>query len=172
MANSYDVVFIGAGHNALVCAAYLARAGKRVCVLERREVIGGACVSEEIWPGYKVSTASYVNSLLRPEIIKELELHRFGFAETSDVDEDRGEVAFRQRVAGRQREARSILALGILEPVKLLQCAAQVVAGVDVPRIDRQRLDEAVHCIRGAFQVAQDVAEIEPVQGVVGVPVH
>jgi phytoene dehydrogenase-like protein len=79
MANSYDVVFIGAGHNALVCAAYLARAGKRVCVLERRELIGGACVTEEIWPGYKVSTASYVNSLLRPEIIKELELHNFGF---------------------------------------------------------------------------------------------
>jgi phytoene dehydrogenase-like protein len=79
MANSYDVVFIGAGHNALVCAAYLARAGKRVCVLERRELIGGACVSEELWPGYKVSTAAYVNSLLRPEIIKELELHKFGF---------------------------------------------------------------------------------------------
>ena len=79
MANSYDVVFIGAGHNALVCAAYLARAGKSVCVLERRELIGGACVSEELWPGYKVSTAAYVNSLLRPEIIKELELHKFGF---------------------------------------------------------------------------------------------
>ncbi|MDB4910425.1 MAG: crtI, partial [Gemmatimonadetes bacterium] len=79
MAKNYDVVFIGAGHNALVCAAYLARAGKSVCVLERRELVGGACVSEEIWPGYKVSTAAYVNSLLRPEIIKELELHKFGF---------------------------------------------------------------------------------------------
>jgi len=79
MAKSYDVVFIGGGHNALVCAAYLARAGKSVCVLERREMVGGACVTEEIWPGYKVSTAAYVNSLLRPEIIKELELHKFGF---------------------------------------------------------------------------------------------
>src|SRR5450432_499505 len=79
MAKSYDVVFIGAGHNALVCAAYLARAGKSVLVLERREMVGGARVTEEIWPGFKVSTAAYVNSLLRPEIIKELELHKFGF---------------------------------------------------------------------------------------------
>ena len=70
MAKTYDVVLIGGGHNALVCAAYLARAGKSVCVLERRELVGGACVSEEIWPGYKVSTAAYVNSLLRPEIIQ------------------------------------------------------------------------------------------------------
>lgn len=75
----YDIIIVGAGHNALVTAAYLARAGLRVVVLERREVIGGACVSEEIWPGYKVSTASYVNSLLRPEIIRELELAKYGF---------------------------------------------------------------------------------------------
>jgi len=75
----YDIIIIGAGHNALVTAAYLARAGLRVVVLERREMIGGACVSEEIWPGYKVSTASYVNSLLRPEIIRELELAKYGF---------------------------------------------------------------------------------------------
>ncbi len=75
----YDIIIVGAGHNALVTAAYLARAGWRVVVLERREVIGGACVSEEIWPGYKVSTASYVNSLLRPEIIRELELAKYGF---------------------------------------------------------------------------------------------
>jgi flavin-dependent dehydrogenase len=56
----YDIIIIGAGHNALVTAAYLARAGYRVLVLERREVIGGACVSEEIWPGYKVSSASLI----------------------------------------------------------------------------------------------------------------
>jgi phytoene dehydrogenase-like protein len=79
MPSSYDVIVIGAGHNGLVTAAYLARAGRRVLVLERRDVIGGACVSEEIWPGYKVSTASYVNSLLRPEIIRELNLARYGF---------------------------------------------------------------------------------------------
>ncbi|HSY81305.1 MAG TPA: NAD(P)/FAD-dependent oxidoreductase [Gemmatimonadaceae bacterium] len=76
---SYDVAIIGAGHNALVTAAYLSRAGLRVIVLERRDVIGGACVSEEIWPGYKVSTASYVNSLLRPEIIRDLDLKSHGF---------------------------------------------------------------------------------------------
>src|SRR5205807_3254747 len=70
----------GAGHNGLVTAAYLARAGRKVLVLERRELVGGACVTEEIWPGYKVSTASYVNSLFRPEIVRDLELKRHGFA--------------------------------------------------------------------------------------------
>jgi len=76
---TYDVIVVGGGHNALVTAAYLARAGRKVLVLERREVLGGACVTEEVWPGYKVSTASYVNSLLRPEIIRDLELRRHGF---------------------------------------------------------------------------------------------
>ncbi len=80
MANPYDTVVIGAGHNGLTAAAYLARAGQRVLVLERREVVGGACVTEEIWPGFKVSTAAYVNSLLRPEIIRDLDLKRHGFA--------------------------------------------------------------------------------------------
>jgi phytoene dehydrogenase-like protein len=79
MPASYDVLIIGAGHNGLVAAAYLARAGRRVLVLERRELVGGACVTEEVWPGYKVSTAAYVNSLLRPEIIRDLELKKHGF---------------------------------------------------------------------------------------------
>src|SRR5437870_8108391 len=79
MPDAYDVIIIGAGHNGLVTAAYLARAGWRVLVLERRELVGGACVTEELWPGYKVSTAAYVNSLLRPEIIRDLELKRHGF---------------------------------------------------------------------------------------------
>ncbi len=79
MAAKYDVIIIGAGHNGLVTAAYLARGGRRVLVLERREIVGGACVTEEVWPGYKVSTAAYVNSLLRPEIIRDLELARHGF---------------------------------------------------------------------------------------------
>src|SRR6059036_1325392 len=75
----HDAIIVGAGHNGLVTAAYLGRAGRRVLVLERRELIGGACVTEELWPGFKVSTAAYVNSLLRPEIIRDLELSRYGF---------------------------------------------------------------------------------------------
>src|SRR5262249_30131487 len=78
--NMHDIVIIGAGHNGLVTAAYLARAGWKVLVLERRELVGGACVTEEVWPGFKVSTAAYVNSLFRPEIIRDLDLKRHGFA--------------------------------------------------------------------------------------------
>ena len=79
MPASYDLIVIGGGHNGLVTAAYLARAGVKVLVLERRDILGGACVTEELWPGYKVSTAAYVNSLLRPEIIRDLDLKRHGF---------------------------------------------------------------------------------------------
>ncbi len=75
---SYDCIVIGAGHNGLLTAAYLAKAGKRVCILERRHVIGGCSVTEELWPGYKISTASYVVSLLLPEIIDELQLKQNG----------------------------------------------------------------------------------------------
>lgn len=75
----YDAIIVGAGHNGLVTAAYLAKAGLKVLVLERREIVGGCCVTEEIWPGFKVSTAAYVNSLLRPEIIRDLELKKHGF---------------------------------------------------------------------------------------------
>jgi phytoene dehydrogenase-like protein len=75
---NYDVIIIGGGHNGLVNAACLARAGRKVLVLERRHVLGGAAVTEEIYPGFKYSVCSYVVSLLRPEIIRELDLARHG----------------------------------------------------------------------------------------------
>ena len=78
MANRYDAIVIGGGHNGLVNAAYLARAGKKVLVAERRRVLGGAAVTEEIIPGFKFSVFSYVVSLLRPEIIRDLDLPRHG----------------------------------------------------------------------------------------------
>ena len=74
----YDAIVIGGGHNGLTAAAYLARAGKKVLILERRYVLGGAAVTEEIFPGFKFSVCSYVVSLLKPKIIQELMLPKFG----------------------------------------------------------------------------------------------
>ena len=79
MSKKYDAIIIGGGHNGLVCAAYLAKAGRKVLVLERRHVLGGAAVSEELYPGFTFSVASYVVSLFRPHIIRDLELAKHGY---------------------------------------------------------------------------------------------
>src|SRR5215472_10184253 len=74
----YDVVVVGAGHNGLTAAAYLGGAGLSTIVLERRDVVGGCCVTEEITPGCRASTTSYIASMLRPEVIRDLDLASFG----------------------------------------------------------------------------------------------
>jgi len=75
----FDAIVVGAGHNGLTCAAYLAQAGLGVCVLERRDLVGGGCVTEELWPGHRVSRASYVVSMLQPKVVRDLRLHDFGY---------------------------------------------------------------------------------------------
>jgi phytoene dehydrogenase-like protein len=76
---TYDAIIVGGGHNGLVAAAYLSRAGRKVLVLERRELLGGCSVTEEVWPGYRVSTGAYLTSLLQERIVRELDLPRFGY---------------------------------------------------------------------------------------------
>jgi phytoene dehydrogenase-like protein len=81
-ASAFDAVVIGGGHNGLVTAGFLARAGLSVSVLERRDVVGGACVTEEIHPGFRASTAAYIASMMRPEVIRDLGLARHGLRMT------------------------------------------------------------------------------------------
>ena len=111
----YDAIVVGGGHNGLVNAAYLGKAGLKVALLERRPVVGGATITEEIYPGFKYLTGSYLISLLRPQVIRELELPKHGLeilplestvaplpdgnyfadAKTLAKIEDGGQVAFR-----------------------------------------------------------------------------
>ena len=78
MTSTYDAIIVGSGHNGLVCGAYLAKAGLKTLVLERRSLIGGASVTEEFSPGFRGSRFSYVMSLLHPRVIADLELRSFG----------------------------------------------------------------------------------------------
>ena len=80
MTTNYDAIVVGGGHNGLTCAAYLARAGRKVLVLERRHLVGGAAVTEEIHPGFQYTVCSYVVSLLRPDVIRDLKLAQFGLS--------------------------------------------------------------------------------------------
>ena len=75
----FDAIVVGGGHNGLTTAAYLARGGLDVCVLERRHILGGACVTEEVWPGARISRASYVVSMLQPKVVRDLRLHDYGY---------------------------------------------------------------------------------------------
>src|SRR4051812_2812661 len=75
----YDAVIVGGGHNGLAAACYLARAGLGVLVVERRDILGGACVTEELFPGFHLSVVSYTIGMLQPEVIGELDLGRYGF---------------------------------------------------------------------------------------------
>src|SRR5215467_16073345 len=85
-AQRWDAIIVGAGHNGLTCAAYLARAGKRVLVLEARERVGGACTLEEIWGGVKMSPCAYLVGLLHPLVVDELKLREHGFSWTPAVN--------------------------------------------------------------------------------------
>jgi phytoene dehydrogenase-like protein len=76
---SWDAIVVGGGHNGLTTGAYLAHAGLRTLILERRAILGGACVTEEVWPGARVSRCSYVVSMLQPKVVADLELKRYGY---------------------------------------------------------------------------------------------
>ena len=145
----YDAIVIGGGHNGLTAAAYLGKAGLRTLVLERRPVVGGAAVTEEFHPGYRNSIASYVLSLLRPEIIRDLELKRHGlslipFRGALDIlgdgrtllfsgeeMHDRAEVALLQpRLRGHGRAARAVRRVGAVVRDQLLR-ASDLGGGID-----------------------------------------
>src|SRR5487761_235298 len=78
MATSYDAIIVGAGHNGLVAAAYLAREGMKVGVFEKRGIVGGAAITEELWKGFRVSRLSYAYSLFDPQIVRDLQLEKNG----------------------------------------------------------------------------------------------
>ncbi|HVA21575.1 MAG TPA: NAD(P)/FAD-dependent oxidoreductase [Candidatus Micrarchaeia archaeon] len=141
-ATQYDAIIVGGGHNGLVCAAYLARAGQRVVVLERRGLVGGACVTEEPWPGYRVNTCSYVVSLLPPDIVRQLELPRFGY-EVIPLDP----LAFTPFPDGRS-------IMWWYDPTRTAAEIAKISTHDAVAYLDYERaLDELVQIVRPLFDM-------------------
>ncbi len=172
MPERYDAIVVGGGHNGLVSAAYLARAGLRVLVVERRHVLGGAAVTEEVFPGFKFSVCSYVVSLLRPEIIRELDLPRHGLEilpldgtftpmpngdhllRTSDHGRTRREIA---RHSATDAEAYDEYARAMVEMARFVKPILAMVPpdplGFDPPGLGR--LLELVQGFRGLPRAAQ-----------------
>ena len=154
MGAKYDAIVIGAGHNGLVTACYLARARRKVLVLERRHVVGGACVTEEVWPGFKVSTAAYVNSLFRPEIIRDLRLKDYGYEAL-----ERNPSSFSPRPSPR-RSARSSSTMAILDvispaPAGVVQ-AGQAKARFQGLQQREMRIETMAGMALSVFAVADD----------------
>ncbi|MCS6776415.1 MAG: NAD(P)/FAD-dependent oxidoreductase, partial [Chthonomonadaceae bacterium] len=179
MTATYDAIVIGAGHNGLIAAGYLARAGRRTLVVERWEQVGGACVTEEVWPGYHVSTAAYLCSLLRPEIVRDLELERYGFEvyrrETSGFAPfPDGRFLFLYPDAGRTREALAAFCKDTPEDIEAFfafEADVERVAGIVEPFLLREppagnELEQAFHragagrlyadCIQGSVRQLLD----------------
>ncbi|MBW2514614.1 MAG: NAD(P)/FAD-dependent oxidoreductase [Deltaproteobacteria bacterium] len=167
MNKRFDAIIVGGGHNGLTAAGYLGKAGLKTLVLERRPILGGAVVTEEICPGYRISSVSYVVSLLRPEIIRDLELHQHGFEMirmagslavcddnylflNNDEKHDRKEVA---RFSSRDYDA--MLRFG-----DMVQTIGDVVRNQmlrEPPKLDAG-IKDLMHC----FRMAMDVRRLSP----------
>ena len=145
---SWDVLIIGAGHNGLVCAAYLAGAGLRVTVLERRHVVGGAGVTEEFYPGFRNSGAAYTVSLLNPKVIRDLDLHAYGL-----------------RIHGWRGPLRGCAARPACEPPRCNGAGRHAHAGLGAPRPRA-----ALRCFAAGWGRAEFASRVGPPFGITTTP--